>query len=137
MKRASPSIAGLLFAPALFLTACDSSTPLKATNVSPVAQSLTVFPTTIGPGDSAIVVCSAVDADGDTIVYDWSSDCRIRLKGPRPNDGFLYNQFSNSLIVYPGTCIQAPLDTGWVMCEVRDRRGGYDFAGTVRIIVSQ
>jgi hypothetical protein len=49
----------------------------------------------------------------------------------------LYHQFDRELVVYPGACNKAPLDTGWVNCFVRDQRGGGVNAGTVRIIVRQ
>jgi hypothetical protein len=98
--------------------------------------SLTAFPTTIGPGDSAIVVCLATDPEGDTLVYDWTSDCRLIKKGG-PGELTLYNSDDHALIVYPGACNSAPVDTGWVACEVRDRRGGGTYAGFVHVIVRQ
>jgi len=51
------------------------SSPLQVVNHSPTVQGLSVFPTTLGVGDSAIVTCLATDADGDTVVCDWNADC--------------------------------------------------------------
>ena len=116
--------------------ACDMSTPLEPVNRSPVARSLVAFPTTLGVGDSAIVVCEATDPNGDTLAFDWSSDCRLLMQG---NDGgrpTLYSR-GRSMVVYAGPCNRAPLDTGWVRCEVRDGRGGYTSAGLVPIVVRQ
>jgi hypothetical protein len=118
------------------VAACVTTTPLEPVNRSPVARSLVAFPTTLGVGDSAIVVCSATDADGDTLVYDWSSDCRMLKKGDSLGDFTLYSG-GPSMVVYAGACNRAPLDTGWVTCEVRDRRGGYAYAGRVHIVVRQ
>lgn len=127
----------VLAALTLCVGACDTTIPLQPVNrTRPVVVSLTAFPTTIGPTDSAIVVCIASDADGDTVVYDWTSDCRMIKKGGQ-NRGTLYHQFDRSLVVYPGACNSAPVDTGWVSCFVRDQRGGGTSAGTVRIIVRQ
>ena len=118
------------------LGACRTPTPLEPTyrDQSPVVQSLTAFPTTLAPGDSAIVVCTATDPDGDTLYFDWYSDCRLLMKGDVLGDGAIYNR-PQSLVVYAGTCNRPPVDTGWVHCEVRDGRGGFAEAGTVRIVV--
>ena len=127
----------VLTALTLSVGACGGTTPLQPVNRTvPVVVSLTAFPTTIGPTDSAIVLCIASDADGDTVVYDWMSDCRMVKKGGEDRLT-LYHQFDRALVVYPGACNTAPLDTGWVNCYVRDQRGGGVNAGTVRIIVRQ
>jgi hypothetical protein len=124
---------------AVCAAACDNYTPLKViANRSPAVQSLVAFPTTIRPGDSAVVVCGATDPDGDTLVYDWSSDCRMVRKGAgQYDDGTSYDRRDRSLVVYAGACNRAPEDTGWVRCEVRDHRGGGAYAGVVRIVVRQ
>jgi hypothetical protein len=54
--------------------ACECTRSVEPANHNVAAQSLTVFPQTIGPGDSAIVTCYATDSDGDTLLYDWFSD---------------------------------------------------------------
>jgi len=136
MVRSVWLVAALAIGVIVCVAACDTSSPLQVVNHDPRVHSLTAFPTTIGPSDSAIVVCLATDADGDTVVYDWTSDCRMLKKG-----GFskltLYNRFDHTLVVYPGACNRAPVDTGWVDCEVRDGRGGGARAGYVQIIVRQ
>ena len=126
----------LALALAACVAACDPTTPLEPVNRSPVVQSLVAFPTTIGPGDSAIVVCGATDSDGDTLVYDWSSDCRMLKKGDTWGDFTIFGR-GRSMVVYAGACNRAPVDTGWVTCDVRDQRGGYAYAGHALIVVRQ
>jgi len=126
----------LIVGACLSAAGCGTEIPLQPVNHSPVALSLSAFPTTIGPGDSAIVICTATDADGDTIVFDWSSDCRLIKQGQYRDQFTLYNQ-RNTLVVYAGSCAKSPLDTGWVSCSAYDGRGGGDRAGTVRIFIQQ
>ena len=126
----------MLIAISLCIASCNEPTPLSPVNRDPVVHSLYAFPTTIALGDSAIVVCFATDPDGDTVVYDWSSDCRMVKQG-RPNDFTLFNDLDGRLVVHAGACNRAPLDTGWVSCHVRDGRGGGKDAGHVFIIVRQ
>ena len=134
--RSSRAATLLVLVLAAAVAACSTTTPLQPRNRSPVVHSLVAFPSSIGPGDSAVVVCVATDTDGDTVVYDWTSGCRLVKKGGE-NVFTLYHQFDGSLVVYPGACNNAPLDTGWVRCHVRDQRGGGRDAGLVRIIVRQ
>jgi hypothetical protein len=104
-----------------------SSNPVEINgNQKPVIFSLTVFPDTIGPADSAIVICNAMDPDGDTLVYDWITDSRLRIKGVIPFwETRLFNTFENSRIFYPNQDI-FPFDTVWVQCFARDRKGKSD-----------
>ncbi len=62
--------------------------------------------------------------DGDTLVYDWVTDTRLRIAGS-PNSSYLFGALSHTAILYRRT-IRAAQDTGWVQCTVRDRRGGAD-----------
>ena len=126
----------LAIALATCVVACEMSTPLQPGNRSPVVQSLVAFPTTLGPGDSAIVVCGATDPDGDTMVYDWSSDCRLLKKGDGRGGFTIYEQ-GRSLVVYAGACNRAPIDTGWISCDVRDHKGGMASSRPVLIVVRQ
>ena len=105
----------------------DSSVDIKE-NQQPVILSLTVFPDTINLSDSAIVTCNAMDPDGDTLVYDWISDARLKIKGVVPEDDIrLYNTFENSHIFYARNINNRPLiDTAWVQCFARDRKGKSD-----------
>lgn len=136
MLRPLVRAAALALALAAGLEACDTATPLQPVhrNHVPVVQSLTAFPTTLAPGDSAVVVCSATDADGDRLYFDWYSDCRLLKKGSRGGDILTGPP---QLVVYAGTCGQVPLDTGWVHCEVWDGKSGFVEAGTVRIVIRQ
>lgn len=119
------------------VAACDMSTPLQPVNRSPVIQSLVAFPTTLALGDSAILVCTATDPNGDTLVYDWTSDCRLLKKGDDPYGGLTLYEQGRSLVVYAGTCNRAPVDTGWIRCDVRDHKGGGASIGPVLIVVRQ
>jgi hypothetical protein len=58
-------------------------------------------------------------------------------KGAGPDDFWYSNRSDPGLVVYPGACVRATVDTGWVACEVRDGKGGGAYAGTVHIIVRQ
>ena len=96
----------------------------KSENHSPTILSLLVFPDIVGSQDSVIVICNAFDPDGDTLVYDWISDAKLRIKGVNPpTDMSLYNTFENSRIFYP---TQRAIDTVWVQCFARDRKGKSD-----------
>ena len=117
------------------MTSCGEKTPLQPVNRSPVVQSLIAFPAALSPGDSAVVVCQATDPDGERVVFDWTSDCRL-IKQGASGEFTAFNR-GNTLVVYAGACARAPLDTGWVSCEVRDGRGGGGYAGTVRIVIHQ
>ncbi len=117
------------------LSSCGLKTPLQPVDRSPVVQSLIAFPTSITIADSAIVVCNAADPDGDPMMFDWTSDCRLIKQGA--SEEFTAYNLGNTLIVYAGACAHAPLDTGWVSCEVRDGRGGGAYAGTIHIVVRQ
>lgn len=117
------------------LLSCGVETPLQPVNRSPVVQSLIAFPAIISPGDSAVVVCHATDPDGDTLMFDWMSGCRL-IKQGAPGDLVWYS-FSKTIVVYAGACADAPIDTGWVSCYVRDRKGGGAYAGSIRIVIRQ
>jgi hypothetical protein len=58
----------------------DNPVEVKSENRSPIIFSLIVFPDIIGPTDSAIVICNAIDPDGDTLVYDWITDGKSKDK---------------------------------------------------------
>lgn len=94
-------------------------------NNNPIISSLTVFPKIVNPSDSLIVVCNATEPDGDTLVYDWiTSGSIVRIKNS--NHHWLYNTKENSQIIYApdSNFIKQPVDTFWVQCMVRDRKGG-------------
>jgi hypothetical protein len=101
---------------------CDDN-PVKPENHHPVILSLTVFPDVIGPLDSVIVICNAMDPDGDTLVYDWITDGKSRIKGTDYPDWSQYNTFENWRVVYPKNLNNVPIDTCWVQVFARDRKG--------------
>lgn len=105
--------------------ACRSTVaPAPPANVFPVISSVVLFPWSIGASDSAIMVCTATDADGDTLVYDWVTDGRVRLKDARGGIS-VYGSRQNTQTFYCDT-VRAPIDTSYIRCYVRDRRGGQD-----------
>lgn len=111
----------------LNLSSCNENPVTVKENRSPVILSLTVFPDTIGLSDSAIVVCNAMDPDGDTLVYDWITDGRLKIKDGQVDGHVLYNTFENSRIVYAKNVNnRPPIDTVWVQCFARDRKGKSD-----------
>ena len=105
-------------------------------NHNPVIFSLLAFPDTIGPTDSVIVVCNAMDPDGDTLVYDWITDSRLRIKGALVGDHSLYHTHESYRIFYPTPFVNNPVDTPWVQCFARDVRGK-SANGILNLIVRQ
>ena len=101
---------------------CDHSPTQPAVNRDPAIASLIAFPSSIGPGDSTIVICDASDADGNTLRYDWVTDARLVIKGKSPNDNVYFNSPYNTQVFYYG--IPSPFDSAWVECDVQDGRGG-------------
>jgi hypothetical protein len=104
--------------------ACGDKSPTAPVNHNPVISSVLLFPRTIGPADSAIVVCNATDPDGDSLVYDWETSADLRIKGA-PYTVYLFNTTSNSRIFYYNTP-PTPTDTAMIWCHVRDLKGGVD-----------
>ncbi|GAB6283089.1 MAG: hypothetical protein STSR0008_18450 [Ignavibacterium sp.] len=105
----------------------DNPVDGKQENRSPVILSLSVFPDAIGPSDSAIVICNAMDPDGDTLVYDRITDGRLKIKDGQVDGHVLYNTFENARIVYAKKINNSPsIDTVWVQCFARDRKGKSD-----------
>ena len=92
-------------------------------NQYPVILSLRVFPNVINRTDSVIVICGAADRDGDTLVYDWETEGRLAVQGAPSGTEFLYNTLDPTRVFYPAY-VNSPVDTAWVECCVRDRRGG-------------
>lgn len=117
----------------LCLGACTEF-PTRPANLGPTISSIVAFPNVIGPGDSVLVTILASDPDGDNLVYDWETDSRLDIQGDRSRDHYLYNTASNSRVFYR-TIYTAPVDTGWIWCEVRDRKGGSD-GRMARILMS-
>jgi len=116
---------------------CDDN-PVKPENQHPVIISLTVFPDVIGPQDSAIVICNATDPDGDTLVYDWYTDGKSRIKGaPTYQDWILYNTFENWCIIFPKNLNNKPIDTLWIECQARDGKGGGSISEQIKLILKQ
>ena len=102
--------------------ACVDTRP-SVTNHYPVMTTLTVVPTNIDILDSVSVTCNATDIDGDSLVYDWEADPRLRIRGNDPGDPTKSNTPNNSEVFYPNYQPTA-LDTVSVVCAVRDLRGG-------------
>ena len=108
----------------LIIFSCEDD-PVKPENHHPIIKSLTAFPDVVGVQDSVIIICNAYDPDGDTVVYYWITDARVRIKGtPSFDEQHLFHTFENSRIVYPKEYNNIPIDTAWIQCCVRDVKGG-------------
>ena len=107
------------------MTGCliENTTQVKQ-NQLPEIISLSVFPEYLASTDSAIVICEALDPDGDTLVYDWFTDSRLRIKGTTETDFDLYHTSEKSRIFYPRNLRNVFPDTLHVTCTVRDVKGG-------------
>lgn len=116
----------LVFVVLLNLSCSDPVKPEKPENHRPVISSITVVPKVVSPSDSVVITCYASDPDGDTLVYDWICDGRLKIKGAMTNQHWMYNTFENSHIFYPNNSRNVDLDTPWVQCFARDRRGMSD-----------
>jgi len=124
MTRRTPRLLMALVLLALMVaTNCERTRITRPANHRPTIESLTVFPTDMGPSDSAIVTCLASDPDGDTLVYDWTTDMRLSIKGNPPNVPIKSNTLENAETFYPHYQ-PTRLETLWVVCEVRDQRAG-------------
>jgi hypothetical protein len=124
MKSRSQLLLISLLACGAAIAGCSAEDPTQPINHNPVIHSVTLFPQSIGPGDSAIVVCEASDRDGQTLVFDWQTDAALRIKGAH-NGVYLYDSRDKSQIFYYGTPT-TPTDTAWIACSVRDDIGGMD-----------
>lgn len=133
MTKLTRSLRNVALAMTLSAGACAQD-PVGPVNHHPVINSVTVFPTQIGPSDSALVIVAASDPDLDSLVYDWETDSRLRIKDAYPGDNFLYNTSEPSRIFYYGPTAPGKV-SAWVKCYVRDRRGGVD-GRLVYILVS-
>lgn len=120
-----PLVAPMLgFLPAILtLGACDDP-PTSPQNGRPVILSLVAFPEFASASDSILVVCQATDPDNDTLVYDWITDGSLRVRGAIGGEHSLYNTHESFMVFYPvPEVVHAPVDTLWVQCFARDRRG--------------
>jgi len=119
-------------------SSCDDN-PIdsKPENRSPVIFSLTVFPEVVNPNDSLVVICNAIDPDGDTLVYDWYTVGVVKIKGlPLWDCCALYNSYENSQIFYApdGMYVSAPQDTFRIQCTARDGKGGGDVQSVLLVV---
>lgn len=110
----------------LAYNSCNENTLEVGENQSPIILSLTVFPDVIGPLDSAIVVCNAMDPDGDTLVFDWTTDGKSRIKGTTYPDWTIFNTYENWCVVYPKNLNNVLKDTCIIQVFARDRKGKSD-----------
>ena len=113
----------------------DDSDSVSPSNQAPVILSTTVFPPSIGPGESTLVVVNAMDGDADTLVYDWITDDRLIIKG-NPGYSSLFNTYDNSHTFYHANLPRTYPDTAWVQCFARDRRGK-SANRTVHVVLQQ
>ena len=104
----------------------ESNDPVGPTNQQPFILSTTVFPPSISPGESTIVVINAMDPDADTLWYDWITDSRLLVKGARPGEPFLYDTRENFHVFYHANLNRTYPDTTWIQCFARDGHGKSD-----------
>lgn len=123
-----------ILAIALSVLGCDSKNSTQPTNHPPIILDLTAFPARLGSGDSTVVICSATDVDNGPLVYDWTTDGRLLIKGANPGQLTLYNSPSPFHVFYHGPT--TPFDTAFVQCIVRDTKGGA-VSSIVHILVNQ
>jgi hypothetical protein len=123
MKR---NVVGLLALTALAvgIAACKAY-PTRPENRRPTISSVVAFPTTIGLGDSTLITVFATDPDGDSLFYDWEAYNGLRIKDDPYDDGVLYNTSSRSRVFYLRWRPEN-YDTAFVVCGVRDGKGGGD-----------
>jgi hypothetical protein len=122
MKIRGDRWAALLLAAIAAACASPGTSPDPTSgNRRPVILHLAAFPEVTFATDSVLVVCQAMDPDCDTLVYDWITDARMRIKGARDGEYSLYNTFESFQVFYPA--VHGPADTAWVQCFARDRRG--------------
>lgn len=93
-------------------------------NNFPVIDGLIARPDSIGPSDSTVVFCSASDADGDPLVYDWETDGRLDIQGTPTWNKYLNNTRTPFHTFYNANLRNPINDSAWVYCRVRDTRGG-------------
>jgi len=124
LARASKLSAVLLLEAALSGCQQPTTPPVYRRNNAPVVEALVAFPDTIGPSDSTIVACTASDADGDSLVYDWQTDARLNIQGTPTWNKYLNNTRSPIHTFYNADLPNPISDSAWVYCHVRDPRGG-------------
>lgn len=105
------------------LSPCQDKPPTWPVNHNPVMSSAAANPTDMGRLDSTEVTILATDEDGDTLVYDWTTDLRLRIKGNPPDFPVKSHSFINTETFYPNFT-STEVETCWIGCSTRDRRGG-------------
>ncbi len=85
---------------ALALGSCKEKSPTQPqVNHPPTILSVSVTPNPIGLSESTLVVCNAVDPDGDSLSYDWYSQRPIFISGA-PDVVNLIDTRSNACTFY-------------------------------------
>jgi hypothetical protein len=129
----------LLITLSLFSIYCSDDNPVKPENSNPVIFSLVAFPEIVKPNDSLIVICNAIDPDGDTLVYDWYAEGIIGIKGlPWWGCCARFNTHENSQIFYAPDSIYVavPQDTFRIEVAARVGKGG-QVSKHIKFIVKQ
>jgi hypothetical protein len=96
----------------LVLLSCEEDI-IKPENHKPIIFSLTAFPDVVSPSDSVIIICNAMDPDADTLVYDWSTDGKSKIKGAQNPDFILNHTYENSRVVYPEIILHYQIHFGF------------------------
>lgn len=134
-SRRLPAIpCALVLSSIAWVCGCHSKNPTTPSNTNPQIVSTSIFPEIIGARDSAIVLCRAVDADGDSLFYDWTTDGRLTLQGV---PSFIHSRYDSrcpTQVFYPAV-VNAPQDTASIEVAVRDHRGGFASV-IVRLVIN-
>lgn len=116
----------------ILISGCNQSTE---PNHDPVVNSIVAFPNQVHVSDSFAVFCSAYDADGDPLTYDWfCTNHGASIKGAPPDNPFeLKNTRDNNMIFFAKDTLLHQTGHAAIFCDVRDGKGGLK---TVTIFVS-
>jgi hypothetical protein len=115
-------------------TACGPHNPTTPANHPPAITGIAMSTQVIRSADTAVVAVHPTDRDGDTLVHDWIGTTAIQIR-PAPAIAYVYNGPADSAVVLHNAHI-TPVDTAWIECRVRDRKGSVDGA-VVPLIVHE
>ncbi len=103
IKRSLQPLCGIVaLATTLLLgsSSCAKHAPTQpAVNHRPTILSVEVIPHPIGFSDTALVICHAVDPDGDALQYDWITQLPLKIAGAQ-GGCYQFATHSDTCIVY-------------------------------------
>ena len=107
----------------IIISSCKQSTE---PNHDPSVISIVAFPNQVQVSDSFAVFCSADDADGDPLSYDWfCTNHGASIKGALPDNPYeLKNTRDNIMIFFATDTLIYQTGHAAIFCDVRDNKGG-------------